>query len=233
MSTIGAQTLASLDITIPPAGSWFGEVVPVNGDAPAPGPCTITIGDLILLGTVVRSGLDSPSSPRVVVAGGYGWRRLLPAPGGAYKSPTSVRLLSVLRDLAVLATYPGGPATGEVYVPPTDADLGKAYGWPAASPRRPVRARAILADLLARGAIPTWRVDPTTGATRFDAWPVAPEASGHVVITSRNAGRGIRMCALQNGAAALIPGGTLEGVSIARVTFTESKNELRAKVGES
>ncbi len=221
MALLGTRRTTDLDLMLPPAGGWLGYCSLDSGDPPSAGAVTLTVGDLQLVGRILpdRGGLDAPAHPRVVVAGGDGWRTLLSR--GDYSSTNGVRLLTVLKDLATLA--------GETYDAPADVTLGPSYGWEASMPRRPIRARAVLADLMALGAIPTWRV-AASGRTRFDAWPTLPAADARGRIVSRDLSRGMREVALDNSVAAFLPGATLEGVTIARLAIHEHDAELRVKV---
>lgn len=232
MSRLGSRNVTRLHAHIPPAGGWIARCNLDKGAPPAPGPVTLTIGDLQIVGAVLpsRGGLDSPDNPAVVVAGGYGWHAPLMT-AGKYRSASNVRLTTVIRDLAAAAVYQGGPVTGEAYVAPPEVFLGPFYGWEAHTPSRPVRGRMVLADLVARGAIPTWRVQPA-GQTVFTTWPAAPAADAFGRIVDRNLARGLRLAKLDNAVAAWLPGATVQGVAIARVTFIEEDAELRAEVYE-
>jgi hypothetical protein len=224
MSALNAQRLVAMHLHVPPSGGWLADVTIESGGVPALGPATLTFGDTRLVGTIIRAGLDAPDQPRATVAGGAGWRNVLPSPGASYVNPGGVRLLTVMRDLATIA--------GELYDAPADAFLGPAYQWDAGRPGASLRCRMVLADLVQRGALPTWRVAPT-GRTRFDAWPALGASDAHGRIVHRDADRGMRVVALDTVTSAFLPGATLEGAKIARVTFVEKDSELRAKVSES
>lgn len=218
MSSLGAQTITAAELHVPPSGAWWADVTLESGGVPAVGPAVLVIADLVLVGYVLRSGVDQPSLPRAVVTGGAGWRTLLSAPG-AYASASSVRLSTVLSDLAALA--------GEPYDVPAEALLGPGYGWDASTPYAPVRARDVLGELVVRGALPSWRVQPN-GRTSFTRWPSTGAADAFAIIRDRNMAAGARYCAVPGSALPLLPGATLEGTTIARVTFTEDHQELRA-----
>lgn len=145
MSIVAGVRTLRVSLHVPPSGSWYLDAALEQGPLPS-GQALVTVGDLVLAGGVWRAGYDETACPRVVVVGGLGWRSLLIAPG-AYTSAAGVRLSTVLRDLAALAVYPGGPTTGETYDAPTESILGPGYGWDAAAPGRPLRARGVLADL--------------------------------------------------------------------------------------
>lgn len=225
MSTLGSQRIVHAHVLISPSGGAWGSLKLEQGAPPALGFATLTLHDLSLVVSVVRSGYDAPATPRVVVMGGAGWKTLLPVPGGSYTSPISVKLTSVLRDLAALAVEP--------YDAPPEASLGVGYGWDPSTPAQPVRAASVLADLVARGAIPTWRVTPT-GRTRFDAWPMLPAADQHVtLIGDRNLERGVRHFSVRGSVAALLPGASADGATIARVQIVEDSEKTEAKTWES
>jgi hypothetical protein len=158
-----------------------------------------------------------------LVAGGAGWDALL-ARRGAYDAPGGVQLLTVIADLARLA--------GEAYDAPAGASLGSAYEWPKSLGSGPVRARAVLSDLVARGAIATWRVDPPSGRMRFDGWPSIGPADSACKVLSRNLSRGLRRVGLDGLVAALLPGSTLEGARTRRLTVHDSAGALTAEVRE-
>lgn len=230
MSTLGSQDIGRLSLHIPPAGSWWADVTLAAAPLPAPGSrLTLTVGDLTLLGTVKRAATeDAPngtgSLPRVIMQGGLGWEALLPR-GGAYMAPGGVRLLTVLQDLAGLA--------GEPYVAPGDVLLPDNYRWPTSTATEPVRCRSVLASFVRRGALTTWRMDPATGLTRFDAWPSAGAADSKGRVTKRDGDRGIRFVGLDTSVAAFLPGATLEGATIARVKVYETAGALTCEAWES
>ncbi|HSN15621.1 MAG TPA: hypothetical protein VLT61_13395, partial [Anaeromyxobacteraceae bacterium] len=229
MSTLNGQRLVRASVHIPPSGGGWADVSLEQGALPS-GKVTLRLGDFSFVGGVDldRTGFDQSASPRVVVRGGAGWEAKLTAPG-AYTSAGNVRLSTVLRDLAALATYTGGPSTGEAYDAPPEALLGPGYGWDA-STDRPIRARDVLADLVRRGAIPTWRVDPATGHTRFDAGPAGGACDPFVTIIDRDRSRGVRYLGLTEAVKCVLPGNTVEGATIERVDIIEDARELRAQV---
>ncbi len=221
MSTLNGRRIHRAEVHIPRSGGWRADVVLDVGAVPA-GTATLQIADLALVGKILPGlgGEDAPDLPHVVVAGGAGWDTRVPA--GRYAPAVgAVRLSTVLRDLAAIAAEPYD-APAEVLLPPI-------YEWTASSPEAPRRARDVLADLVTRRAIPTWRMTPA-GRTRFDAWPTLPEASGSCTVTSRDLAVGLRRCALTTRAAALLPGALLEGATVDRVVFTDEAGALTAEV---
>jgi hypothetical protein len=220
MAFLGARSLMDFELAIPPSGGWMLRGHLESGAPPAPGAATVTIGDLVMPGSILpdRGGTDSPDQPAVVVAAGYGWRTVLPR--GDFASPTGVRLTTVLAALAAVC--------GEPYTVPPELKLPSAYGWAAGT-----RGRQVLAELVARGALPWWRVDPATGRTTFTPWPALGAADAHGVILDRDLVTGRRMVALSTSVRAWLPGATVQGVGIARVDITEHDGETRAVVWET
>ncbi len=235
MSSLDGRATLRAEITVPPSGAWYADLTLVAGVLPALGPATLTFMDLALPGAVTLAGYDIPDQPRVVVEGGAGWGRALPR-AGSYQAPGGVQLLTVLRDLAGLATYPGGPATGEAYDAPADVRL-PVYSWPASHRRLPVYGRTVLADLVERGQLATWRVhvggvgDASNGRTRFDDWPAigAADAAG-VLLSPRDLERGMRRYGLATRAAPFLPGATADGITIRRAVFSETAKAAQVKV---
>jgi hypothetical protein len=235
VSTLGTSPVLEIhSLRVPGAGGFWadlsldGHVAPAVGDA-----LTLTVGDLALPGTVTQAGYDDHpvggARPRVTLEGGAGWAKSLTRQG-AYDAADGVRLSTVLRDLAGLA--------GEAYDPPsTDVHLPPGYGWAASTPREVVTGASVLADLMERGAIPTWRVAPLvagsatlTGRTRFDAWPSTGAADSAGRVMRRNLRAGLRMVGLDRRVAAFLPGATLEGDVISRLHLTETGSKLEAEV---
>jgi hypothetical protein len=220
MAFLGGRHMTDVGLVFPPSGGWMLRGHLETGAPPASGPTTVKIGDLSLVGSVLpsRGGVDSPDHPSVVVAGGYGWRTQLPV--GSFSSPSGVRLTTVLAALAA--------TSGESYGAPAEVKLGQAYGWTAGT-----RGREVLAALVARGALATWRVDPTSGMTVFTPWPSLGAADTHGVIEDRDLATGARYVALSDSVRAWLPGATVQGATIARTIITEHDGETRAVVWES
>ncbi len=233
MATLGGRRVTDLELTIPPAGAWLCTGHLDSGDPVAAGAVTLTIGDLAIQGRILpgRGGTDAPAHPAFVLAGGAGWKTPLPAPGGSYASAAGVRLTTVLRDLAAIA--------GELYLAPPEVSLGASYGWDVSTPQQPRDCGEVLADLVARRALPLWRVAcgardvAPNGRTVFAPWPSWGPADAHGVIRGRDLGRGVWHVALSNSVAAWLPGATVQGRTIARVTLTERDGELRARISDA
>ncbi len=221
MATANGRRITNLQLQIPPAGGWTLTARLQDGAPLAPGPLVLIVGDLTLHGTTPagRGGLDSPAQPSVVAYGGAGWRLPLPAPGGAFASPGGVRLSTVLDALAAGA--------GEAYDAPAEGKLGPAYGWDEGT-----RGSVVLAELVRRRAVPSWRV-AANGRTRFDPWPSLPAADAHGTVEDRDLARGVRHVALSGSVAAWLPGATVQGVRIARVTISERDSETKVSAWDA
>lgn len=225
MSTLGGVNILRQDTTVPPSGAWFGTFALDSSALPLVGPTILSVGDLQLVGSIIRTDFDDHPGGALVTAtarGGAGWR--LPVTRAGSYGGGGVKLSTVLQDLATM--------TGEPYVMPVDTSLGIAYSWQAHSPVAPVHCDHVLADLIARGYLPTWRVEPFTGRTRFDAWPVLLPADGRGRVTGRSGSRGKRTVGLDVVVAAFLPGAFLEGVQIARTVIRETASSLTVEVYE-
>jgi len=220
MSLLDARRVTDLDGSFQPAGDYRFLLHLDSGEPPTAGAATLKTGDLTIVGRVLdgRGGADAPAYPAVVFAGGAGWRTKLPK--GSYASPSGVRLSTVLSDL--------GRLCGESYDAPAEVRLGPAYGWEAGA-----RGRVVLADLVARGAVPTWRVEPTTGRTVFSAWPARGAADAFGTVTSRDLARGVRHVALIDTVSAWLPGATVQGTMIKRLILHEADGALRAEAWDA
>jgi len=219
MSLLGARRCTELTIPLPPFGAWIGDAVLDSGDPPNPGPATLTIGDLVLSCTILskRGGLDSPDRPHVMLTGGAGWLAKLPA--GAFESSGGVRLSTVLGALAGL--------TGERLRPFAEGKLPPDYGWAAGD-----TGADVLADLVRRGALPTWRIT-SKGFTAFSPWPSTGAADAFGVIEDRDLARGVRYVRLSDRIAAWLPGATVQGTKISRIILTEREQETRVQTWET
>lgn len=226
MSTLGGASVLECVLYMPFSGGWRATVSLDSTTLPPLGATVLTMGDLNLPGRVIRTDFDDAlnssggARASAVVRGGAGWR--LPVIRAGNYSASSVRLSTVIQDVASMA--------GESYVLPSDQPLGEAYTWQASTPIAPVRCEDILSDLVARGYLTTWRVDPTSGATRFDAWPSIGAADTRGRILSRALAHGRRTVGLDVAVSPFLPGATLEGVAIHHTVFREESGQLRADV---
>lgn len=225
MSTLGNLRIIRAEVHIPPSGAWFGTLQLDSSTLPALGATLLTIGDLALAGSIIRTDFqDHPTGGALAVAtvrGGAGWR-LPVSRAGTYSSSGGVRLSTVLADVAAMA--------GESYIPPADLDVGQGYAWQEHAPAAPVHCEDILSDLVTRGFLPTWRVEPFTGKTRFDGWPALGAADGRGRVLDRDLAQGRRLVGLDVSVAAFLPGATLEGVTIDRTIIRETAGKLQVEV---
>jgi hypothetical protein len=228
MSSLGTLPVLQIhSLRIPPAGGWWCDLALDGNTLPSVGSLLpLTVGDLVLLGTITESGYDDHpvggARPRLTLEGGAGWGKPVARQGAYGPVSPGVRLSTVLRDLAALAAEP--------YDAPAEFYLAPSYGWPASSPREAVTGRTVLSDLMTRGAIPTWRVDPASGHTRFDLWPSTGAADAFGRVMRRNLRAGVRVVGLDVRVATFLPGATLEGVPVARLHITETSSKLMAEV---
>lgn len=219
MSTVGDAHAHTLRLTVPQFGQWRLDAVLEGGEAPAEGSVVSAIvgDDLSLTGRVLRSGLDAPDRPHVVVVGGLGWEAPLIAPV-SYQSDASIMLSTVLDDLARRAS--------EMVERPMDVPLGLAY---ASAARRTIRDA--LNALVLSGYMPMWRVDPD-GVTRFGA-RVGTTIATRATVIRRNLGVSLRVVGIDS-PASFLPGNTLvdgeTNVPITRVIIDEATNRLEAEV---
>jgi hypothetical protein len=234
VSTLGTARILVADVQVPPSGAWFATVSLDSSTLPVLGATVLTIGDLQLPGSIIRADWDDAPNggrPIATVRGGAGWRLpILDKAGkpiaGSYASASGVKLSTVLADLARL--------TGETVAPlAADLSLGVSFSWPAHAPLAPFHGEDVLADLVARGFLSTWRIAPFTGRTEWTAWPALGAADGRGRITDRARDRGRRTVGLDVAVAAFLPGATLEGVTIARTLIHASASELHAEVYET
>lgn len=216
MSQIGKERIQRAELQLPRYGTAWARVSTVANAVP-PGPATLTLGDLVLAGTVLpgRGGEDSPSSWTGIWVNGAGWDTTLPA-RAPYQNDKGVRLKSVLSDLAVDCGV-------SVMLP---ADVPMATHWCRATHTGnsvPRTGRDELAILMRRGYLPTWYVnaqDVTLFATRTTG-----EVKAEVRVLARDLARGRRVVGLES-PAAFVPGGTFEGATIERVVIREDAGKL-------
>lgn len=224
MSVLAGLRILRADVHVPPSGGSFATTYLDASTLPALGRATLVVGDFVSVGSIIRTDWDDHPGGGLVMAvfqGGAGWD-LPVVRAGRYDASSGVRLSTVLTDIAV--------QSGEAFDAPADRPLGVGYQWEAHTPQAPVHCRDILNDLVSRGYLSTWRIDPTTGRTRFDAWPARGAADGRGRITSRSGARGKRVVGLDVQVAAFLPGATLEGISIRRTIIREDAQALAAEV---
>ena len=230
-NTLGGRRVLTADVQVPSSGAWWGTVTLDASSLPPLGATVLTIGDLVLAGAVVRSDWDDAVNggrPIATVRGGAGWGRPLvdrngDAIEGSYSSAGGVKISTVLQDLAKMTGETIGPIAADV-------SIGRWFSWPKHRPLAPVHGDHVLADLVARGYLPTWRIEPSTGRTLFTDWPSIGFADGRGRIVDRARDRGRRTVGLDVQVAAFVPGATLEGIAIRRLILRASASELSAQV---
>lgn len=224
MSSLDGKPLAMLACTVPPSGAWWATVLLEPGvTPPALGRVTLTIADLSLVGAAVAVDEEAPEQWQAVLRGGPGWWLPL-ARAESWQSVGGVKLKTVLTALQ--------KATGETLTMPADRSIGAAFGWPSGGAYAPSTGGMALDALVRRGALSTWRVEPG-GGTVVTPWPSIGAADGKVRVLRRVGSNGLRVLGLDVAAKAILPGATIEGVPIRRVTFRETAGELRAEAWES
>jgi hypothetical protein len=227
VSTIAGKRCTRIVVTIPRYGQWQADVTADTTEALA-GATSLVVGDLTLAGSIIpgRSGFDAPGRFRCVVKGGLLWDTRLTVtatrPARSYQSDTAagVRLLDVLRQLAADC---GSPAL----VLPADARIGAAWSRPASSALVPYRGVDALEALIARGHLLPWWVDPA-GAARFTVRSAGAVTAAARVL-DRDFAAGSKTLGVDS-ALAFLPGGTFEGVTIAKTIIRETSGELRLEV---
>jgi len=218
----GTRTALSVKLHLPSAGRWRAEVILDTGDAPT-GKATLTVADLTLVGSVLRSNIDAADRPHATIVGGIGWHNLIRSPV-SFQSDSGVRLATVLDTMA--------SATGQPIQKPADRTIGNYFEIVASRTGEPVHWAEILDQLVRAGHIQTWRVDGD-GTTRFVSRTSA-EFSGRATLLRRDSGIGITTYGVDS-AASLLPGNTIDGVVISRVDIRDGeassqKNSLEADV---
>jgi hypothetical protein len=234
MSALGSSRISKLQFSIGLTGTWRAEVWLDEGLATL-GKQTLTVGDLVAVGTTFRGGNDAPDAPHVVHQGAPGWDRELAkdttaADGVTVTSTTSaisyyldagVRVSTVLRDLARRANEP-------VELPAKDVVIGKHWVCIASRPGEQLYLRDALAALAKSRYVQSWRAD-LDGITRFG------ERSGGTVDTwaanviRRDSAAGLAVLGTDT-FRSVLPGATFEGAPITRLVVTEQPSNLEAEI---
>lgn len=223
MSTLAGLPVLRAEVMVPAAGAWWGVFVLDATVLPNVGRARFVLHDLELEGGIIRRDWDDhPGGGRVVAVarGGPGWDNEVTRKG-LYEGD-NVKLSTVLRDLAGMA--------GEAYSAPPDVALGSALAWQASSATAPVCCVDVLHELIARGFLATWRVEPFSGQTVFAPWPSLGAADARGRVVARAGHRGRRTVGLDTMIAAFLPGAVLEGVPIVRTVYKVTAREVRADV---
>lgn len=114
-ASISGQVVNRATVTIPYSGIWHADVE-ANGVLVS-GAVTLTVGSLVLKGTVFRSGFFAGDFHYRIVGGAGGWQKIVPSQ--VYNSNSSIKLSLVLNDAARVA--------GETISLDTDRDIGPFY----------------------------------------------------------------------------------------------------------
>lgn len=230
MSHINDVTISRVVLHWPAYGQWQAEVSTLTGSVPA-GPVTLRIADLSLVGAVVpgRAGVDGPESWRGIARAGVGWGTELGDKHATYGGG-AVKLSTVLRDLAA--------DCGETIALPADAILGTSWARPVTLPGLPVTGRDVLALLRARGITGPWYVDTVidskgvaSAVTRWGLRPSSTVDPSRYRMGPRNLAAGYRKIFVDS-LAGIVPGATLDGAKIGRLTITEDAGSLTCETWE-
>jgi hypothetical protein len=148
-ASFGDLRAESLRLTLPAFGRWTADVHFAVDSALPDTPLPLTVGNLALLGSVVRGGPFAGSRSARIVGGFGGWGESLPARW--YALTSGVRLSAVLKDAAM--------AVGESAVVPAaqDRNVGPFFARLAGPASR------VLAVLVGRAG---WYID-ALGLTRL------------------------------------------------------------------
>lgn len=161
-ATLNGVPIVAGSLIIPLIGMWTADIE-LATDMAETGAATIVLGNLTLVGTVVRSSPFAGQTRARAVGGAGGWRTQIPAQG--YSNSSGVALSMVLNDAAL--------ACGETANIPNDTTIGPFYARPADA-----------AVFSLRTFCPAWYVD-TSGVTQIAPWPVVVVGSPFTVIDQR------------------------------------------------
>lgn len=144
---VNGNRIVAGSITIPYYGAWAGDVSLSSGDPLSSDQlgCSVRIGALVLRGTAYRTAPFTASRRARLIAGGGGWRRVLPK--RAYYSAGGLPLSMVLGDAA--------RESGESVSLETDSIVGDHLTRPSGPGGRLLRER-----------VPLWWIEPS-GVTRI------------------------------------------------------------------
>lgn len=166
-ATLNGNRIISCRITIPNQGAWSADVILATSEL-IPSNVILVVGDLKLVGTVVRMASFSGSRSARIVGGGAGWRKVLKS--RSYSNITGVRLQSILNDAA--------RESGENMAPFSDKSVGTNY----------VRDKNP-AEYVLRYWAPNWWID-TDGKTHVEPRKSTPILSLFTV-ESWSGGKGL------------------------------------------
>ncbi len=159
--TLNGIRVISGSITIPYYGAWVADVVLADSTT-IPTSVSLVVGDLTLIGTVVRQASFAASRSARIVGGAAGWRKELPSRG--YSHIAGVKLSTVVGDAA--------NECGERIVLASDLALGTHYARDAGTAQR-------VLEIELNG---TWWIDPL-GVTQTKDRDSSPVVSPFTVLS--------------------------------------------------
>jgi len=212
-SKIGSLVLQSVELHWTYYGGAWARVSTEAGEV-SPGPASLTIGDLVLVGTVLpdRAGIEAPSSWSGIWAQGAAWDTVLPKRDG-YQNDNGVRTKTVLGDLVKEC---GNPAI----VMPPDVAVGTYWTRPlTGGDRRPWTGKHELTALAQARGLPSPFWMDAANVTRFGPRPTG-NVSAAARVTKRDLARGMRLLGVDS-PKAFAPGLSFEGAVISRIVMRE------------
>lgn len=156
-ASLADRRVVSARVLMPSPGLWTADVRLAEDDELPAGPLTLTIGNLVLVGSVFRSGPWAGTRSVRLLAGYGGWRKTTTA--RFYSDSNGVKLSAIVKDAAA--------EVGEQIVVTGSATVGPRFERAAAPASR------LLAGLVGRAG---WYVDPL-GVTRIGDRPATPITS--------------------------------------------------------
>lgn len=200
-STINGERTVAGSLYVPAYGTWVADVA-LALIADITGRVTLTVGNLSLVGSIVRAGTYAGSRTYRLVGGAGGWRQDMPA--RSYVRSAGVPASMVLGDIAT--------ECGETIADAPTTILGTSF----------VRLAGMASRTLASLA-PRWYVD-TQGVTRVGSRPSSPIRS-EFVPTNRNGGAGVVEVATED-PAAWMPGRTFTSPLLSSSLLTVSASRF-------
>lgn len=203
---LNGQALRCASLVMPRWGIWWADVQTVEAD-PLSGAVTLTLGGLVLKGTIVDGDVYRSAGWYRVVGGAAGWRTVI-APKG-YRNQAGVQLRTVVQDAAALCgetlgTWPSTP-------------VGPAFS-------RPKDAASRVLELEAEE---NWHVD-NDGITQFGTRAPAAFGLDYSVINRHSSGRMLTVAA--EDISTLVPGAQLEEVEVSSVRHELTPTMMRSHV---
>lgn len=214
-ATLNGERVVAASVTIPYYGIWAGDIM-LSETIEITSPCTLVLGNLTVVGSVVRTNTFSGTRSLRLVGGAGGWRKVVPAQ--AYQNPTGIKLSTLMNDVASLVGEKVNiPKASDVLVGPDFV-------------RENARAQRILRQLVGE----LWWMD-LTGTTQITA-RTSNQIESDFLVSSYKSNEG-RLSIATEDLASWVPantfnsstlGGTLT-VSSAR-HVADSKGKLRVEV---